>query len=147
MLHLNHFRFIMTFENGPRRTMSTEKKRVVIWLLFTIVGICLVSCATMTSHQARSEYDVGLGLFNRSLFNDAIPHFEKATEIDPDFAMAYLYLGRSYVSIGDYTKAINPLRTAYRLSPDDVKNQILDILLDALFNAAPSEVKKQKEGP
>ena len=127
--------------------MGTQQKRIQIWLLVTIIGVCLSSCATMTSYRAQSEYDVGLSLFNRGLFSDAVPHFEKATEIDPDFAMAYLYLGRSYVSAGSYTKAISPLRTAYRLSPDNVKNQIMDILLDALFNAAPSEVKKQKEGP
>jgi tetratricopeptide (TPR) repeat protein len=126
--------------------LGTQQKRIQIWLLVAIISVCLASCATMTSYQARSEYDTGLSLFNRGLFSDAIPHFEKATEIDPDFAMAYLYLGRSYVSTGSYTKAISPLRTAYRLSPDNVKNQILDILLDALFNAVPSEVKKQKEG-
>jgi tetratricopeptide (TPR) repeat protein len=108
-----------------------------------IVCLTMVSCATITSYQARSEYDTGLSLFNRGLFSEAIPHFEKATEVDPDFAMAYLYLGRSHVSAGNYAQAINPLRTAYRLSPDNVKNQILDILLDALFNAGQSEIKKQ----
>jgi len=126
--------------------MRNGQKRIQTWLFVTIVGVCLVSCATITSYQARSEYDVGLAHFNRGQFGDSISHFEKATEIDPDFAMAYLYLGRSYVSAGNYTKAISPLRTAYRLSPDNVKNQILDILLDALFNAATSEDKKQKEG-
>jgi tetratricopeptide (TPR) repeat protein len=123
--------------------MKLHRKRIFTWLLALVVSLSIVSCAgTFASYQARSEYDTGLSLFNRGLFDEAIPHFEKATEVDPDFAMAYLYLGRSYVSTGNYTKAINPLRTAYRLSPDNVKNQILDILLDALFNAGQSEIRK-----
>jgi len=123
------------------------KKRTFLCFLAIIVCLTMASCATLTSYQARSEYDTGLSLFNRGLFSEAIPHFEKATEVDPDYAMAYLYLGRSYVSTGDYTKAINPLRTAYRLSPDNVKNQIMDILLDALFNAGQMEINKRKETP
>jgi tetratricopeptide (TPR) repeat protein len=123
--------------------MNTNHKTLLTWFLAALVSLAMVSCATIASYQARSEYDTGLSLFNRGQFDEAIPHFEKATEVDPDFAMAYLYLGRSYVSAGNYAKAINPLRTAYRLSPDNVKNQILDILLDALFNAGQSEIKKQ----
>jgi tetratricopeptide (TPR) repeat protein len=123
--------------------MNTNHKTLLTWFLAALVSLAMVSCATIASYQARSEYDTGLSLFNRGQFDEAIPHFEKATEVDPDFAMAYLYLGRSFVSTGNYAKAINPLRTAYRLSPDNVKNQILDILLDALFNAGQSEIKKQ----
>ena len=122
--------------------MNTKHKTLFTLFLVALVSLAMVSCATIASYQARSEYDTGLSLFNRGLFDEAIPHFEKATEVDPDFAMAYLYLGRSFVSTGNYAKAINPLRTAYRLSPDNVKNQILDILLDALFNAGQSEIRK-----
>ncbi len=129
--------------------MKIHRKKTFTWLLALVVSlsIAMASCATFASFQARSEYDTGLSLFNRGLFSEAIPHFEKATEVDPDYAMAYLYLGRSYVSTGDYAKAINPLRTAYRLSPDNVKNQIMDILLDALFNAGQMELNKRKEAP
>jgi tetratricopeptide (TPR) repeat protein len=122
--------------------MQVNHQRVLTYLAVAILCLAIASCATIASYQARSEYDTGLSLFNRGQFSDAIPHFEKATEVDPDFAMAYLYLGRSHVSAGDYAKAINPLRTAYRLSPDNVKNQILDILLDALFNVGQSEIRK-----
>ena len=124
--------------------MRTHSGNLLTLFLVAVVCLAVASCAgTFASYQARSEYDTGLSLFNRGQFSEAIPHFEKATEVDPDFAMAYLYLGRSFVSTGNYTRAINPLRTAYRLSPDNVKNQILDILLDALFNAGQSEIKKQ----
>jgi tetratricopeptide (TPR) repeat protein len=126
-----------------KKLMKIRHRNLPICFLTAIVFLVMVSCATLTSYQARSEYDTGLALFNRGQFSEAIPCFERTTEIDPDFAMAYLYLGRSYVSTGNYTKAINPLRTAYRLSPDNVKNQVLDILLDALLNAVQSETKKQ----
>jgi len=93
----------------------------------------LMSCAGIQARQAQSEFDDGLSLFNRGHYDDAIPHFEKATEIDPDFAKAYLYLGRSYLNIGKWKEAVPPLRTAYRLSPGETKKEVADIILDIIL--------------
>ncbi|MDQ7787994.1 MAG: tetratricopeptide repeat protein [Thermodesulfovibrionales bacterium] len=100
-------------------------------LLFLIASF--VSCAGIQARQAQSEFDDGLSLFNRGHYDDAIPHFEKATEIDPDFAKAYLYLGRSYLNIGKWKEAVPPLRTAYRLSPGETKKEVADIILDIIL--------------
>jgi tetratricopeptide (TPR) repeat protein len=87
---------------------------------------CLFSCAGIQTMQAQSEFDEGLTLFNRGRYDEAIPHFEKATEVDPDFA-------RSYMNIGKWKEAVPPLRTAYRLSPDETKKEVTDMILDIIL--------------
>jgi tetratricopeptide (TPR) repeat protein len=105
-------------------------------LLFTsCAGIPFLSSA----HQA---FENGLSLFNQGKYVEAIPYFQKATELDPDYSEAYFYLGRSFLSLGRYIEAIQPLRTAFRLSPDSFKKEITNVLLDALIGAALSEFKK-----
>jgi tetratricopeptide (TPR) repeat protein len=112
------------------------------WLTVAILCLSLTSCATFKNWQAGGEYDKGIALFNQGKYREATPHFEKAAEIDPNYYSAYLYLGRCYLNLKQYTNAVQHLRTAYRLSPGEFKKEIFDILLDALFGAAMSEVKQ-----
>jgi tetratricopeptide (TPR) repeat protein len=102
------------------------------FILLTVIA-CLFSCAGIQTMQAQSEFDEGLTLFNRGRYDEAIPHFEKATEIDPDYGKAYLYLARSYMNIGKWKEAVPPLRTAYRLSPDETKKEVTDMIIDIIL--------------
>ena len=49
------------------------------------------------SAEARKEFLLGRDLFDRGLVPDAIPHFEKAISLDPDFASAELARANSAV--------------------------------------------------
>lgn len=110
----------------------------LIGLVFVITSCGLLGIRP----SAKDEFEKGLALFNRGRYEEAIPHFERATEIDADFAKAHLYLGRSYLNVGKWRNALAPLRTAYRLSPAEARKQVVDILLDALFGVALHELKK-----
>jgi tetratricopeptide (TPR) repeat protein len=90
----------------------------------------------------QAQFDAGMGLFSQGKYTEAAERFEKAAALDQDFASAYLYMGKCYLNTGEYRKAVASLRTAYSLSPEDVKRQALDLLLDALFGAAGSEQDK-----
>jgi tetratricopeptide (TPR) repeat protein len=92
--------------------------------------------------NAKQSFDKGLALFNQGKFEDALPHFQKATELEPEYAEAYLYLGRSYLNLSKWIEAIHPLRTAYTLSPVETKKEVVNILLDALIGGALAEFKK-----
>ena len=118
--------------------MKRRKGLIVVALIFI-----LNSCASLgIISGAKSELDKGIALFNRSLYQEAIPHFEKALEMNADFTDAHLYLGKSYVKLGKWIQAFSPLRTALRLSPDQAKIEVVSILVDALLGAASSEFKK-----
>lgn len=106
-------------------------KTAPFWILALFA---LVSCAGIGIFgNAQSEFEAGLGFFNRGEYREAIPHFEKATSIDPNFAQAYIYLGRSYLNLHEYGKALPPLRAAYGLAPEAVEKEIFNLIIDALL--------------
>jgi tetratricopeptide (TPR) repeat protein len=80
-----------------------------------------------------------VALFNQGRFEAAIPHFQDATREDPNFAPAYFYLGRSYISLSRWRAAIQPLRAAVRLAPNEAKGEIMTVLTDAIFAVAVNE--------
>jgi tetratricopeptide (TPR) repeat protein len=108
-------------------------------ILATII-VVLYSCATgPLFSRADKEFEAGLSKFNSGRYEEAIPHFSRAAELDPEYVEAYLYLGRSYVSLQRWIDAVPPLRTAYRLSPSETRKEAGNLLLDALLGAAVSE--------
>lgn len=115
----------------------------ILSLLCLITALVTASCTGMSLLSgAKGEFDAGIDYFNRGVYDQAMPHFLKATELDPEFDKAYLYLGRSYLSLGRWGEAVQPLRTAYRLAPAETQKEIGAIFFDALLSAAVGEVKK-----
>jgi Flp pilus assembly protein TadD len=108
-----------------------------------VILSCLVSCAGLNlPGSSQSAFETGLGLFNQGKYEDAIPHFVKATEIDPEFGRAYLYLGRSQLNLRRWAEALTPLRTAYRLAPEQTRQEAVEILIDALIGAGGASLAK-----
>ena len=106
----------------------------------SLLAVCLIflaSCSTLNPfNPGRDNFEAGLTLFNQGRFAESIPYFEDATHQNPDFAEAYLYLGRAHISQSQWRAAIPPLRTAFRLSPRSAQQEISSLLVDALFAAA-----------
>jgi len=112
-------------------------------VMVLISMLVLYSCAgLLIGSDARKEFEKGLALFNAGNYEQAVPHFVKATELEPEYGRAYLYLGRSYLNLRRWLDAIPPLRTAYSLSPAETRKEALDILLDALLAAATDAFKR-----
>jgi protein O-GlcNAc transferase len=117
--------------------------RLKIGLLCIVLSCLLSACAGMGVHSnAQSSFEAGLALFNQGQYKEAMAHFQKATELDPNFAQAYLYLGRSYLNLRQWLDALPPLRTALRLSPEETQKEIVQLLIDALLGAATFHFKQ-----
>ncbi len=71
--------------------------------------------ATTPSLEALKAYSLGLSKFDRGDQTGAIPLLQQAIELDPEFAMAYVDLGRSYNVLGEYSRRAEPLRKAFAL--------------------------------
>ena len=98
--------------------------------------LVLVSCAGLPFLSgAKQEFEQGLALFNAGKYEQAIPYFTKAAELDQNYVQAHVYLGRSYISLGRWGEAIGPLRTAYRISPTETRKEATSFLSDALVGA------------
>jgi tetratricopeptide (TPR) repeat protein len=104
----------------------------ILFLSFLISS--LFACTGVQEKTgAQDEFDIGLSLFNRGLFEEAVTHFKKAAELEPEYGRAYLYLGRSFLNLGRWREAIPPLRTAFRLEPEETKKEIAYIIFDFLL--------------
>ena len=106
-----------------------------------LMVVFLSSCSIRTFDRGYDSFEQGLALFNQGRFESAVAHFERATRENPNDAQAYLYLGRSYISLSRWRSAIQPLRTAFRLAPENAKEEVMNLLVDALFAAALNDFK------
>ncbi|MGE5239101.1 MAG: tetratricopeptide repeat protein [Chloroflexota bacterium] len=103
----------------------------------------LLSCAGLgVRNEAEEEFTKGLSLFDKGRYAEAVAHFERATDLEPNYGVAYLYAGRCYVTLRKWESALPALRTAFRLAPEETKRAVLDILTDALYSASLAEFHK-----
>jgi Flp pilus assembly protein TadD len=70
---------------------------------------------TTPSLEALQGYSLGYQAMERDDYAAAIPLFQRATSLDPNFAMAYARLGMSYGNLGEGTRADENTRKAYEL--------------------------------
>src|SRR5579862_4097864 len=71
--------------------------------------------ATTSSLEALKAYSTGMQVSFSSGYGDAIPFFERAIEIDPEFATAYASLGLMYSNVGESALSVQSTAKAYEL--------------------------------
>ena len=71
--------------------------------------------ATTPSLEALKAYSEGWKVLSSNGPAAALPHFKRATEIDPQFAMAYSNLGNMYTNIGENDLSVEYTSKAYQL--------------------------------
>ena len=116
-------------------------------LILTVAVTLLSSCATLRSlTPGHNSFEEGMASFNQGHFDSAIQHFRQSSLENPNSAQAFLYLGRSYISVGRWKSAIQPLRTAFRLSPHEARDEIMNLIVDAVFAAATNPPRLGESG-
>jgi eukaryotic-like serine/threonine-protein kinase len=71
--------------------------------------------ATTPSLEALKAYSLGLSKFAKGDPSGAIPLFQRAIELDPEFSMAHLDLGESYGLLDQYAYSREEIRKAFAL--------------------------------
>jgi eukaryotic-like serine/threonine-protein kinase len=71
--------------------------------------------ATTNSLEALRQYSLGLRTWNTKGERDAIPYLKRATELDPNFASAYVSLGTVYGNLELPAEAAENMTRAYEL--------------------------------
>jgi len=69
--------------------------------------------------NASAEFMLGEVARQAGQWQEAIPHFSRAAELDESFQEAYLALGMSLNSAGKFADAISPLRRYVKMQPED----------------------------
>jgi tetratricopeptide (TPR) repeat protein len=70
-------------------------------------------------NNAAAEFSLGEIARRGGQWGEAIPHFTKASELDPGFAEAFLALGMSLNSAERYVQAVGPLERYVKMLPED----------------------------
>jgi tetratricopeptide (TPR) repeat protein len=91
-----------------------------------------VQDVTTNSLEAYNYFLKGRDASDKRYWDDARQYFENAIKIDPGFAMAYLYLSKTYgpLRLGDIQKRDEALENAYRSSKRATENERLAIQAD-----------------
>jgi eukaryotic-like serine/threonine-protein kinase len=71
--------------------------------------------ATTPSIEALKAFSLGLQVHTTAGDAAAIPFYKHAIELDPNFALAYAWLGLSFNSLGELSKDVEFTRKAYEL--------------------------------
>jgi len=74
-----------------------------------------VEQATTSSLKALEAFSLGEQTRSRGAEEEAIRHFQRALEHDPEFAMAYARLGTTHVNLGETTKGLEYKQRAFEL--------------------------------
>jgi len=70
---------------------------------------------TTSSLEALQAFSEGVRVSHRKGDAEGIPFFERALELDPDFALAHGFLGLCHLNLGQTSQAIQNMRRAYEL--------------------------------
>jgi len=104
----------------------------------------LLQQVTTPSLQALRAYSASRNaVFTRGLAA-AIPHLERAIQLDPQFAMAHADLGFHYWNMGQTDKAIEPCRKAWELR-DQVSDQERYFILFLYDRQVTGNLQKELE--
>ena len=80
--------------------------------------------AALAPNSARVEDQIGFLLAVLKRNNDALPHFERALELDSHFGPAHFHLGVAYLLEQDPNRGIPHLESAVDTAPDNFDYQI-----------------------
>lgn len=67
--------------------------------------------------EATKAYNEGIGFFKNEKYKEALPFFEKAVQIDPEFAFAWDNIGVCNRRLGNLDKALEAYKTSLKIDP------------------------------
>ncbi len=80
-------------DEARKKSQRTESSLFVVLVLTALMG---AGCTTIAWLQARDQLNKGVKSYTLEQYPEAIGHFERAAELDPEFAVPLLYLGMAY---------------------------------------------------
>ncbi|MFT3980809.1 MAG: tetratricopeptide repeat protein [Ferruginibacter sp.] len=70
--------------------------------------------------EALNAYSKGIDEYKQGLYQTALPYFEEAVKIDPEFAFAWDNIGVCYRKIGEYDKALKAYKKSLEIDPEGI---------------------------
>jgi serine/threonine protein kinase/tetratricopeptide (TPR) repeat protein len=99
--------------------------------------------ATTSSLEALKTYSMGIAIFHEKGTAPSIPFLKRATELDPDFPMAYALLAVAYGDLNQPSLALEYATKAYQLRDRVSERERLRI--SAFYFSATGELDKEAQ--
>ena len=96
--------------------------RTIVLTSVLAVGASIVAHADLRS-DAQAQVDFGITVAQKGLWKEAIYRWERASDLDPDYAAAWNNLGIAYEHEGQFDKAREAYEMALDLEPDNLMIQ------------------------
>lgn len=105
---------------GQSLNFAVPSERILQLKLGELQTFTSLNSETQKSRRAAAErlYSQGLGMLSRDDYPRALSYFEKAVEIDPNYAEAWYQAGFSYGMLGRHQDALKASKQAAKLRPD-----------------------------
>jgi Tfp pilus assembly protein PilF len=92
----------------------------IVFCVALIAGTVAPAYADARS-EAKAEVDFGVNVAQRGLWREAIYRWEKAVELDPNYAAAFNDLAVAYEHEGDLAKAKDAYAGALNIEPNNIQ--------------------------
>jgi serine/threonine protein kinase/tetratricopeptide (TPR) repeat protein len=102
--------------------------------LATVQKFDVPLAATTSSLEALKAYSLGRKATNEKGFAAALPHYQRAIELDPSFAMGYWAVGWVYSNLGEASRAREYFTKAFQLREHAGEREKLAITADYYLN-------------
>ncbi len=99
----------------------------------------LISAGIPAHDAAVLHYNLAANLLRKKQYTDAIPHLEKAFELDPKMVQALSYEAQAWLSLGDRAKAIETYEKYLAAAPDAPDAADVKKIINALRQAPESK--------
>jgi serine/threonine protein kinase/tetratricopeptide (TPR) repeat protein len=133
---------------GQEQVMAASKEKVLDALgeatsklrgelgesLATVQKFDVPLAATTSSLAALKAYSLGRKATNEKGFAAALPHYQRAIELDPSFAMGYWAVGWVYSNLGEASRAREYFTKAFQLREHASEREKLAITADYYLN-------------
>jgi tetratricopeptide (TPR) repeat protein len=118
-------------------TQVMRRQRVAVLAVFAILlMVCCVRTVTgiltwrddltlfertvaISGDNARAHGNLGVSLFGRGRYDEALAEFQKSVELNPEYAPAWEELGRTEDKLGRHPEALEHVRRSVELMPDN----------------------------
>jgi Tfp pilus assembly protein PilF len=95
--------------------------RISGWITVVVAVLFFVSlfsgCQGDKGEQAKKHFEKGVEQFGKKQMQEALSEFQKAVELNPDYADARFYLGGLHHTLKDYDAALGEYKKVMQLDP------------------------------
>lgn len=99
-----------------------QRRRLLKWLVVALIALLaggIIYKRVTDPRNAREAYDAGMRLLKATRYEQAILNFNRAVDLQPDFAEAYRMRGRAYVAQSNSDLAIRDFSRVAELRVSD----------------------------